>query len=105
MKIEEIKVQAFRLDEIERLDPITVILQDIAPGVGSVLVSCYGEAWGAYWQAMGACDVRTFITQCDSDYLLNCLSRLKIKAPQKTYLLRVIKAVQEGLKLGSEVEG
>lgn len=88
MKLETSKVTKLVLSKLERLDPITVFLEDFGrrpcpidddpnywTGLGQLTVRCYGESWTAYWGGMGQRTVQEFITGCDAGYLLNCLSR------------------------------
>lgn len=74
MKIESSKVEKIRLSELDRLDPIDVILEDIAPRQGKITISCYGKSWTAYWGGMGDCVVSDFFCSCDEHYLANSLS-------------------------------
>jgi hypothetical protein len=76
-----------------RLDPITVLLRDVAPGSGQLIVECYGQAWSAWWGAMGERDLRTFVTDCHPAYISN---RLDPKGGK--YLLRVVSEIQGALR-------
>jgi len=76
-----------------RLDPITVLLRDVAPGSGHLIVECYGKAWSACWGAMGDRDLRTFVTDCHPDYISNRLDPNCGK-----YLLRIVSAMQDALR-------
>lgn len=57
----------------ERLDPITVILEDLGPGQGRIIIECYGKTWSAYWGAM-ARPIAAFILQADNGYLVGKLA-------------------------------
>lgn len=60
----------------DRLDPITVFLEDIAPSKGSITVSCFGESWTAYWPAMGEnTKVADFFISASVAYIINYFSR------------------------------
>lgn len=61
MKLETSKVTKLVLSKLERLDPITVFLEDFGrrpcpidddpnywTGLGQLTVRCYGESWTAY---------------------------------------------------------
>lgn len=83
------------------LDPIRVIVDDLEPGRGRITVSCYDMAWVGYWGAMGGRTLRDFFMDCGSDYLagnMGCGSGLKQGARDRTYLIRVIEAVQRAFR-------
>lgn len=103
MKIERRKVDVVVLSDLTDLDPVKVYLEDLEPGRGSLTVTCYGEAWTAYWGAMGDRQVAAFIRSCGVDYLLGCLmvrrqGPRKAEARQEAYLGRIIRAVKEWLE-------
>jgi hypothetical protein len=54
MKIETSKVTKIRITDLIdsefKLDPITVILEDLGPSKGKILIECYGQSWAAYWR-------------------------------------------------------
>lgn len=47
------KTEAFTIFDAPKLDPVTVVLQDLGPGCGRLMVECWGSAWSAYWGGMG----------------------------------------------------
>lgn len=99
MRIEKIEVAAaFTIFEAKALDPITVVLQDIAPGKGRLIIECYGEAWSGYWGAMGDCCIDDFLLSCDAEYIANRMARAKESKSDKAYRLRIVMAVQESLR-------
>ncbi len=49
MKIETSTVTKLTITEVARLDPITVILEDIEPRKGKIIIECYGKSWSSYW--------------------------------------------------------
>ncbi|ENA1584359.1 hypothetical protein ABFW48_003508, partial [Salmonella enterica] len=53
MKVEKIDVLSFVLTDLERLDPVRVMIENYEPGKGRVTITCYGKAWTAAWFAMG----------------------------------------------------
>ncbi|HEJ0157914.1 TPA: hypothetical protein SLO89_004301 [Klebsiella pneumoniae] len=73
MKVEKIDVLSFMLTDLERLDPVRVMIENYEPGKGRVTITCYGKAWTAAWFAMGGDDVQTFIKRVSNDYLIGCL--------------------------------
>jgi len=58
-----------RIPARNKLDPISVFAQDQAAGRGRIVVTCYGNAWQAFWGAMGDRTVMEFVAQCDADYV------------------------------------
>ncbi|WP_330162851.1 hypothetical protein, partial [Enterobacter hormaechei] len=64
----------FVLTDLERLDPVRVMIENYEPGKGRVTITCYGKAWTAAWFAMGGDDVQTFIKRVSDDYLIGCLA-------------------------------
>ncbi|XGB23838.1 hypothetical protein KX924_14005 [Streptomyces sp. II-2-2-2] len=63
------KVREIRIPARNKLDPISVFVQDQAAGRGRIVVTCYGNAWQAFWGAMGNRTVMQFVAQCDADYV------------------------------------
>lgn len=96
-------VRVLRLSELDRLDPVTVFLEDRGNGRGLLVISCYGKAWSAYWGAMGS-PLRQFVASVSPDYLLDRLDSSELttlKQYRKTnadYLLRIVEAVQAGIR-------
>ena len=74
MKVEKLDVLSFVLTDLERLDPVRVMIENYEPGKGRVTITCYGKAWTAAWFAMGGDDVQTFIKRMSNDYLIGCLA-------------------------------
>jgi len=79
------------------LDAITVFFQDFNPGQGRVVVECFGEAWTAYFDAMGGNTIRQFVSTAGVDYLTNKLSRPKQTKTTEKYLRRIVEAVKADL--------
>ncbi|MCK5607797.1 hypothetical protein KAR91_38295 [Candidatus Pacearchaeota archaeon] len=69
MKITKSNPLKIKIEEVERLDPITVILEDLEPGKGKIIIECYGESWSSYWGGMGDRTISEFFCSCDNDYL------------------------------------
>ena len=69
-----------------KLDPVTVILEDIGHRViqssgksyttrqGKIIVECYGKSWSAYWGGMGDRTVAQFFSDEHSEYLIGSLA-------------------------------
>ncbi|CCO46661.1 conserved hypothetical protein [Vibrio nigripulchritudo SOn1] len=66
------------LTNLERLDPITVYLEEFSPKEGRIVIHCWGKAWAAFWPAMGDRGIAQFFIDCDNPYLAKNLdSELK----------------------------
>lgn len=74
MKKQTKQVEKIILTEVDRLDPITVIIDDIAVGIGSITICCYGKSWTSYWGSMGDQRIVAFVTTCNVQYLADKLS-------------------------------
>ncbi len=54
---------------------ITVLMLDLGPGSGKLLVDCYSSAFSCTWFAMpGKCSVREFVASCTATYLYHALA-------------------------------
>lgn len=89
------------------LDPITVILQDHGDNRGTLIVTCYGQAWTCYWGSMGG-TLRHFIAGMDEHYTANCLIRGRCHTNRQRqqreyeYLTDIMKAVINEVKKESK---
>lgn len=103
MRVEAIKVEALTIFDAPTLDPVTVILQDVARNHGRLIIECYGKAWSAYWGAMGERSLREFVCGCHADYIANRLIEggFKHRSKKDQYVLRIVVAVQEALRSSS----
>lgn len=75
MNVEQSQVTRLSLTELDKLDPITVLLEDHAPSKGEITIKCFGKAWTAYWGGTGNRTVGEFFIDEHCDYLVNCLGR------------------------------
>ncbi|EAR9329270.1 TPA: hypothetical protein R4G38_003222 [Salmonella enterica subsp. enterica serovar Kentucky] len=73
MKVEKIDVLSFVLTDLERLDPVRVMIENYEPGKGRITITCFGKAWTGAWSAMGGDTVQEFIKRVSNDYLIGCL--------------------------------
>lgn len=89
-----------------QLDPVGVFLEDVdeAGNVGYLTLTCYGQAWTAYWGGMGHKGLRRFLLSVNDDYIVNNLVRgmdmiLKFQRPRaRAYLLRIVGAMRAALE-------
>ena len=73
MNIEQSKITKLKLVDLDRLDPITVFIEDIEIGKGKITIECYGKSWSYYWGGMSGKTVLGFFSTTGIDYLSNCL--------------------------------
>lgn len=45
MKVERMDVMAFTITDVDRLDPIRVMIENYEPGKGRITITCFGKAW------------------------------------------------------------
>ena len=74
MNTETSKTITHKFSKLDRLDPVTVYLEDFSKGAGQITIVCYGKAWTAYWGGMGEKTVSEFFCSCDKEYLIGNLS-------------------------------
>ena len=100
MKLETLNsATVIQISDLPRLDPITLMVQDLGPGQGRVIVECYGEAWSAFWGSMPAgFTTLDFIKSMDCCYLRSKLSRPKQTMAQGAYLDRIVDAIYSSLR-------
>jgi hypothetical protein len=75
MKVEEKTITSITLTELERLDPITIMIDQKEPKKAEMTIKCYGKSWTYYWGGMGYDTLGEFYLSCDNDYLARCLRR------------------------------
>jgi hypothetical protein len=101
MKITAKPVEMLVIEDLPRLDPIRVVLENFDPGKGRIIIVCYDAAWVSYWGAMSGKSVQEFFVRSDAGYLASNLmsaSTLSRAKHHETYLVRIIAAVQEALR-------
>ena len=77
MKLAVTKTTDLSMTDIAGLDPLTVFLENFAPGRGGITIKCAGKSWSTGWGAMGGRTVEQFFVSCDDDYLIGCLSSIR----------------------------
>jgi hypothetical protein len=73
ISIEQSTVKKLKLTNIDRLDPVTVFIEDYEAGKGKITFECFGKSWSYYWGGMSGRGVAEFFLSCDTAYLVNCL--------------------------------
>ncbi len=76
MKIETSQVTKLRLSELDRLDPVSVIVEDLRKGQGKITIECFGKAWSTYWGGMGDQTITEFFCDSNEHYIANKLSSI-----------------------------
>lgn len=69
MKVETSTVTKMVITDLDRLDPITVMIDNFEPGKGKIMIECYGQCWTNYWGAMSGMTVQQFFQSCNVNYL------------------------------------
>lgn len=94
-------VQAFVLRDVARLDPVTVIVNQVANDRAQLLVECGTEAWAAWFVHYEGGTLREHLTKCSPEYLADKLhstfSRRTTRA-DRVYERRVAEAVIDAFK-------
>lgn len=94
------RVPMIVIEGVDALDPVRVILEDIGPGKGRMIIVCFDAAWTGYWGAMGDRSIAQFVESCDEEYLAgNFLSAsgLSRARQHRTYLIRILRAIRKVL--------
>ncbi|WP_411850697.1 hypothetical protein ACLB90_17795 [Stenotrophomonas sp. LGBM10] len=90
------QVREIRIPARNNLDPISVFVQDQAAGRGRIVVTCYGNAWQAFWGAMGDRTVMEFVAQCDADYVAGDMisgRQTRMTKAERAYTERIAREV------------
>lgn len=104
MNIEQSKIIKLKLTDLDRLDPITVFIEDDEAGKGKITFECFNKSWSYFWGSMGESDVTEFFISCSKDYLVKCFwdhsqptTELDYDGLQSTIREYVIEQRREGL--------
>lgn len=102
LHITEKQVTQIEISGAERLDPISLLLENLEPGKGRITIRCYAQAWAltAYWGAMGGRTVEEFVMDCNPEYVSDALTwgRQPVKKRDEAYFVRIVCAVQQALR-------
>lgn len=76
MKITTTQVTKHLLTELERLDPVSVICENMGVGRGKITIERFGDSWSHYWGSMGnQYTLEMFFLEASDDYLAGKLCR------------------------------
>lgn len=102
MQIESVESTTLLITQIEEFDPVTVHLENYAPGKGGITIECYGKAWSSKWPAMSGRRIEQFFVDCDEHYLAGNLSSISCEVDDFEKFALVVK--QKLLKLRRDNE-
>ena len=77
MNINKKQITIIKLTELDRLDPVNVVIEDFKLGQGQIIITCYGKAWTSYWGAMGNQTISQFFCSCDEHYIAKNIGDIK----------------------------
>ncbi len=84
-----------RIPRSEKLDPITVYLDDRGDGRGrvTIAIACYGDAWTCSWGALGG-PLLSFLANVDAEYLAGAMLELRRHTKHdRVYAVRIARVV------------
>lgn len=102
METTSIAVECSVITGAPALDRLHVFWIDVAPGSGYVTITCYGQAWTAYFGAMGGKTIKEFFVGCDTGYMVTKMGITPILKQSKrndAYLGRIIDVVRDSLPI------
>lgn len=100
MRVEKQDAQVLTIYDVQALDPINVMLQDMGPGCGRIIIECYGKVWTRYWGAMGSERIAEFFCSTETGYIVSKLHNdtRRLKKADEAYMVRIIDAVRMALR-------
>lgn len=69
------------LTQLQRLDPVTIYLDNQMPGRGKITIECFRKSWSSFWPSIGDRRVEEFFVSCDDEYLASSLSTCSSHIP------------------------
>ncbi len=94
-------VELLEVPSRDGLDSIRVYWHNIAPGKGYVTITCYGDSWNTYFNAMSGDTIQEFFQRVGTDYMVNALIHRKWFKKDKNhekYLTRIVDAIKAEMK-------
>lgn len=104
MKILSTKVTKVTFSDVEDLDPISVIIEDFAPGSARITIISADSAWTRHWPAIGNCDGREFFCGASNEYLIKKLTRPETGDRNDPIFARIVTTVKAGLEAMKALE-
>lgn len=103
MKVKQINnIKTLRIREVDGLDPVTVFLEDYAPGMGCLTIASSEGAWSYFWGAMGDETIMQFIHEAEVEYLIMKLVSSQNPLSTARHLKRltlIVTAVKQAIAL------
>jgi hypothetical protein len=90
-------VSVLEIPPAANLDRIIVYFYDLDLGQGHVTITCFGQAWTAYFGGMGGIAIREFVCRTYVEYLVGKLGNaphLKARKKDDEYLGRILRAIK-----------
>jgi len=81
--------------DIPGLDNIQVFFVDFCTGNGQVVLSSYGRAWSAYFNAIGDKTIKQFFLEASAEYLTGKLARMNSNKAETVNLRRLVETAKE----------
>jgi hypothetical protein len=106
MKVLQEVIRKLLVTDVQRLDPISIYLEDNGAGQGKITITCFGESWTSYWGGMGDRTIAQFVMSCDNHYLAKNLSKIPCEIDDLTKLrqdmLKTILSKRKALEINGE---
>ncbi|WP_428383558.1 hypothetical protein [Nevskia ramosa] len=98
MKVTAEKIEVLTIKDADRLDPITVIVQQGRERSGRLIIECWGLSWATYFGSLPeGMSLGRFVVNADADYIANRLQRPNDRKHDAAYLRNIVTAVQAAL--------
>ena len=73
MKIQKSTITKYVLTELDRPDPVTVIMEDLPYGAAKLTIDCAWKAWTGCWSSPGKDGLAAFLNRQDVFSISSCL--------------------------------
>jgi len=74
MKIETSTVTKLKISGVDRLDPVSVIVENFEPGKGKIIIGCFVQFWSYYWGVISGKSLDAFFRGAGNLYLIEKLA-------------------------------
>lgn len=101
MKVLNLNASTIQIIYAAELDTIQVTWVNYQPGRGDVTITCYGQAWTCYFNAMSGKTIQQFFREADTAYMVNALQRgqfLKQNKAHAQYLAKIVNAIKDAIQ-------
>lgn len=91
MKIARNTIRRLQITDLPRMDDIDLLMEDLGPRRGSVILKCGSLSWTASWGGMpNDDDIESFVRTAPVDYLVKNLSTCQQQVPDYPALVGVL---------------